>query len=154
MSRPQWITETAEGKLPITASTVLHKRLRFINKPSLVIYIKSPSLDHKRPNPFLLSFSPSFWPNTSSTHNIAQQAWPNMCDWEEFIFGCQCTYTKRKNYCHFARNDPNHQCFGVQVLKKVWDVPEACDKCCSSRAAMQASTSGWGHQYVAHGSGE
>lgn len=71
-----------------------------------------------------------------------------MCDWEEFIFGCQCTYTKRKNYCHFARNDPNHQCFGVQVLKKVWDVPEACDKCCSSRAAMQSSTNGWSHQYV------
>ena len=43
-----------------------------------------------------------------------------MCDWEEFIFGCSCSYTKRKNYCHFARNDPNHQCFGVQVLKKVW----------------------------------
>ncbi|KAL2273750.1 hypothetical protein FJTKL_04132 [Diaporthe vaccinii] len=52
-----------------------------------------------------------------------------MCDWEEFIFGCSCSYTKRKNYCHFARNDPNHQCFGVQVLKKVWDVPEICDKC-------------------------
>lgn len=72
-----------------------------------------------------------------------------MCDWEEFIFGCSCSYTKRKNYCHFARNDPNHQCFGVQVLKKVWDVPEVCDKCNtnSSRAAMQAS--GWGHGYVA-----
>ncbi|POS80552.1 hypothetical protein DHEL01_v201053 [Diaporthe helianthi] len=52
-----------------------------------------------------------------------------MCDWEEFIFGCSCSYTKRKSYCHFARNDPNHQCFGVQVLKKVWEVPEICDKC-------------------------
>ncbi|KAF3760474.1 hypothetical protein M406DRAFT_244396, partial [Cryphonectria parasitica EP155] len=54
-----------------------------------------------------------------------------MCDWEEFIFGCSCSYTKRKTYCHFARNDPNHQCFGVQVLRKVWDVPEACDRCMS-----------------------
>jgi len=76
-----------------------------------------------------------------------------MCDWEEFIFGCSCTYTKRKNYCHFARNDPSHQCFGVQVLKKVWDVPEACDKCSNSRAAP---TNGWSHgqQYVPHESGE
>lgn len=73
-----------------------------------------------------------------------------MCDWEEFIFGCQCTYTKRKNYCHFARNDPNHQCFGVQVLKKVWDIPEACEKCCSRRTA----TNGWGNQCVAQGTSE
>lgn len=79
-----------------------------------------------------------------------------MCDWEEFIFGCSCSYTKRKNYCHFARNDPNHQCFGVQVLKKVWDVPEACEKCSNiNRAAMQATApNGWSHQYVAQESSE
>lgn len=71
-----------------------------------------------------------------------------MCDWEEFIFGCSCSYTKRKNYCHFARNDPNHQCFGVQVLKKVWDVPEVCEKCANNnRAAMQTSSRGWAHDY-------
>ncbi|KAJ9156337.1 hypothetical protein NKR23_g1447 [Pleurostoma richardsiae] len=52
-----------------------------------------------------------------------------MCDWEEFIFSCRCSVTKLKSHCHFARNDPNHQCFGVQVLKKVWDLPEVCDKC-------------------------
>lgn len=92
--------------------------------------------------------------NESSKEDETTQQ-PNMCDWEEFIFGCSCSYTKRKNYCHFARNDPNHQCFGVQVLKKVWDVPEACDKCStsgarsSSRAAMQTPTNGWGHEYVA-----
>jgi hypothetical protein len=63
-----------------------------------------------------------------------------MCDWEEFIFGCSCSYTKRKSYCHFARNDPNHQCFGVQVLKKVWEVPEMCDKCSqrNSRTSSRA----------------
>ncbi|CAN8105740.1 unnamed protein product [Discula destructiva] len=75
-----------------------------------------------------------------------------MCDWEEFIFGCTCTYTKRKNYCHFARNDPNHQCFGVQVLRKVWDVPEACDRCASSRAAQ--ASNGWNHQYVSQEHGQ
>ncbi|PMD37992.1 hypothetical protein L207DRAFT_584913 [Hyaloscypha variabilis F] len=24
------------------------------------------------------------------------------------------------NYCHFARNDPFHQCFGVKVIKNTW----------------------------------
>lgn len=94
---------------------------------------------------------PGVIPNLPLRHQHQTKHRPNMCDWEEFIFGCSCSYTKRKNYCHFARNDPNHQCFGVQVLKKVWDVPEACDKCStsSSRAAMQAPAGGWGHGYVA-----
>lgn len=73
-----------------------------------------------------------------------------MCDWEEFIFCCSCSYTKRKNYCHFARNDPNHKCFGVQVLRKVWEVPETCEKCSSgSRAATS-----WGQQACAQESSE
>ena len=52
-----------------------------------------------------------------------------MCDYQEFLFICSHSVVKLKSHCHFARNDPNHQCFGVQVLKKVWDVPEICDKC-------------------------
>ncbi|KAH8742801.1 hypothetical protein F5883DRAFT_441769, partial [Diaporthe sp. PMI_573] len=50
-------------------------------------------------------------------------------DWEEFIFDCSCSYTKRMNYGHLARNHLNHLYFGVQALKKVWNVPEICDKC-------------------------
>lgn len=73
-----------------------------------------------------------------------------MCDWEEFIFSCACSFTRLKNYCHFARNDPNHQCFSVQVLRKVWDVPEPCDRCAisSARAAAQAPAGSWSHERV------
>lgn len=107
------------------------------------------------PEPVRCLFIRDLPTKTRTAKKKTQRHQPNMCDWEEFIFGCSCSYTKRKNYCHFARNDPNHQCFGVQVLKKVWDVPEACDKCStsgsgsSSRATMQTPTNGWGHEYVA-----
>ncbi|KAL2758640.1 hypothetical protein ACRALDRAFT_207778 [Sodiomyces alcalophilus JCM 7366] len=32
-----------------------------------------------------------------------------MCDWEEFLFTCSHSTVRLKAYCHFARNDPNHQ---------------------------------------------
>ncbi|RTE72530.1 hypothetical protein BHE90_013050 [Fusarium euwallaceae] len=43
-----------------------------------------------------------------------------MCDWEEFLFLCNHSTLRLKSYCHFARNDPNHQCFGVKVLRNSW----------------------------------
>ncbi|TQN66051.1 hypothetical protein CSHISOI_09425 [Colletotrichum shisoi] len=41
-----------------------------------------------------------------------------MCEFEEFLFACNHSVVKKKSYCHFARNDPIHQCFGVKVLKR------------------------------------
>ncbi|KAF2750175.1 hypothetical protein M011DRAFT_390781, partial [Sporormia fimetaria CBS 119925] len=33
-------------------------------------------------------------------------------------------------YCHFARNDPLHQCFGAWNVKREWQQPEIlCDNC-------------------------
>lgn len=33
-------------------------------------------------------------------------------------------------HCHFARNDPNHQCFGAWGLKREWyDEYEYCELC-------------------------
>ncbi|KAK1973272.1 hypothetical protein LZ30DRAFT_34607 [Colletotrichum cereale] len=61
-----------------------------------------------------------------------------MCDFEEFFFLCSHSVVKKKSYCHFARNDPNHQCFGVQVLKKTWRQARLCDKCLA-----KASTGTW-----------
>ncbi|KAK0643114.1 hypothetical protein B0T16DRAFT_333340 [Cercophora newfieldiana] len=52
-----------------------------------------------------------------------------MCDFEEFVFTCGHSTFRLKSYCHFARNDPNHQCFGVKKLKNVWDQTFACDGC-------------------------
>ncbi|EFQ29136.1 uncharacterized protein GLRG_04280, partial [Colletotrichum graminicola M1.001] len=54
-----------------------------------------------------------------------------MCDWEEFLFTCNHSIVRLKSYCHFARNDPNHQCFGVKVLRNSWRQSVPCDNCIS-----------------------
>ncbi|OHE94031.1 hypothetical protein CORC01_10723 [Colletotrichum orchidophilum] len=52
-----------------------------------------------------------------------------MCDWEEFLFTCNHSVLRLKSYCHFARNDPSHQCFGVKVLRNSWQQSVPCDNC-------------------------
>jgi len=52
-----------------------------------------------------------------------------MCDYEEFLFDCGHSHQRLKSYCHFARNDPNHQCFGVKKLRDVWEQQTVCDDC-------------------------
>ncbi|KXH54477.1 hypothetical protein CSAL01_00633 [Colletotrichum salicis] len=52
-----------------------------------------------------------------------------MCDWEEFLFTCNHSVLRLKSYCHFARNDPGHQCFGVKVLRNSWQQSVPCDNC-------------------------
>ncbi|RYP18938.1 hypothetical protein DL765_003616 [Monosporascus sp. GIB2] len=56
-----------------------------------------------------------------------------MCDWEEFLFVCNHSVLRLKSYCHFARNDPNHQCLGVKVLRDSWyQEGMLCDGCVAS----------------------
>ncbi|CAJ2502872.1 Uu.00g102660.m01.CDS01 [Anthostomella pinea] len=56
-----------------------------------------------------------------------------MCDWEEFLFVCNHSTLRLKSYCHFARNDPNHQCLGVKVLRDSWyQDGQLCDNCMAS----------------------
>lgn len=55
-----------------------------------------------------------------------------MCDWEEFLFLCNHSTLRLKSYCHFARNDPNHQCFGVKVLRNSWRQCVPCDDCAAA----------------------
>jgi hypothetical protein len=42
-----------------------------------------------------------------------------MCNFEKVTYTA-CAHVSRRliGYCHFARNDPFHQCFGVQTLKR------------------------------------
>ncbi|KAI1273779.1 hypothetical protein F5Y07DRAFT_402054 [Xylaria sp. FL0933] len=59
-----------------------------------------------------------------------------MCDYEEFLFVCGHSVTRLKSHCHFARNDPNHQCFSVKVLKCSWyQQSTLCENCL--RAGMR-----------------
>ncbi|KAK2038100.1 hypothetical protein LZ31DRAFT_139336 [Colletotrichum somersetense] len=60
-----------------------------------------------------------------------------MCDWEEFLFTCNHSIVRLKSYCHFARNDPNHQCFGVKVLRNSWRQNVPCDNCISAWLAQE-----------------
>lgn len=53
-----------------------------------------------------------------------------MCDWEVFQYTeCSHEIMKRLSYCHFARNDPYHQCFGVKVVKNRWTHRMYCPPC-------------------------
>ncbi|KAF2188416.1 hypothetical protein K469DRAFT_493403, partial [Zopfia rhizophila CBS 207.26] len=54
-----------------------------------------------------------------------------MCHYELIHF-IACGHEDRRliKHCHFARNDPNHQCFGAWSFKREWTQNEGeCDRC-------------------------
>ncbi|KAK3063496.1 hypothetical protein LTS18_015064 [Coniosporium uncinatum] len=58
-----------------------------------------------------------------------------MCSYEKVTY--RCGHEKRRliKYCHFARNDPGHQCFGAWSDKRAWKQPrEDCVDCCCAAA--------------------
>jgi hypothetical protein len=67
-----------------------------------------------------------------------------MCDWEEFQFVCGHNSSRLLSYCHFARTDPYHQCFGVKVIKHTWVQNVACQPCLDAMraAAMKRAAHG------------
>ncbi|OWP02588.1 hypothetical protein B2J93_1892 [Marssonina coronariae] len=60
---------------------------------------------------------------------ISQQAKHSMCDYENFQFFCGHASSRLLSYCHFARTDPYHQCFGVKVVRHTWVQNVACQGC-------------------------
>ncbi|KAG9959816.1 hypothetical protein KCU61_g7163, partial [Aureobasidium melanogenum] len=53
-----------------------------------------------------------------------------MCQYENIHYGCGHTVRRLIKHCHFARNDPNHQCFGAWSVKREWSNPtEYCRNC-------------------------
>ncbi|KAF2492078.1 hypothetical protein BU16DRAFT_529450 [Lophium mytilinum] len=53
-----------------------------------------------------------------------------MCQYESINFSCGHSRPRLIKHCHFARNDPNHQCFGAWSIKREWTNPhENCDIC-------------------------
>lgn len=63
-------------------------------------------------------------------------------DYEEFKFMYNHTQETLLSYCHFARNDPYHQCFSVKVTKHTWVQNAYCPSCEAYRQAQQAATAG------------
>ncbi|THW21456.1 hypothetical protein D6C77_02758 [Aureobasidium pullulans] len=53
-----------------------------------------------------------------------------MCQYENIHYGCGHAVRRLIKHCHFARNDPNHQCFGAWSVKREWSNPtEYCRNC-------------------------
>ena len=40
-----------------------------------------------------------------------------MCDYHLITYTCGHHEYRLIRHCHFARNDPNHQCFGVKTRR-------------------------------------
>lgn len=61
-----------------------------------------------------------------------------MCDYEEFLFTCGHSEIRLMSYCHFARNDDYHECYGVKVLRKCWRQAGPCEPCVALAIALEA----------------
>lgn len=63
-----------------------------------------------------------------------------MCQYEELTFRCGHKVLRVCKYCHFARNDPLHQCMGSWSIKRRTTIPgEDCPTCVAEEAERQKS---------------
>lgn len=51
---------------------------------------------------------------------------------------CGHTEDKLMDPCHFARNDPFPQCFGVKVIRETWCPGVVCKPCITAMQAARA----------------
>ncbi|CCX16153.1 Similar to hypothetical protein GLRG_04280 [Glomerella graminicola M1.001]; acc. no. EFQ29136 [Pyronema omphalodes CBS 100304] len=68
-----------------------------------------------------------------------------MCSWERVEYrACGHIHKRLVGYCHFARNDPFRQCFGVQTTRRerAADATEQCPHCPTAQPQTQQP----GHQ--------
>ncbi|KAF1810411.1 hypothetical protein P152DRAFT_97490 [Eremomyces bilateralis CBS 781.70] len=72
----------------------------------------------------------------SGRRNLSNQRSPSiknestiMCFYEHIVFACGHSMRRLARHCHFARNDPNHQCFGVAVVVRQWRESVPCPGC-------------------------
>lgn len=57
-----------------------------------------------------------------------------MCYYDKVNFACGHFERRLAQYCHFARNDPGHQCFGAWHWKREWNQIETnCNDCMSQQ---------------------
>ncbi|KAF2129334.1 hypothetical protein P153DRAFT_17835 [Dothidotthia symphoricarpi CBS 119687] len=66
-----------------------------------------------------------------------------MCYYERVVFvACGHEDKRLVQHCHFARNDPNHQCFGAWNYRRQWVEHETeCDSCTRQRRQLKAHDS-------------
>ncbi|KAL2353093.1 hypothetical protein BJ546DRAFT_127192 [Cryomyces antarcticus] len=57
-----------------------------------------------------------------------------MCQYEAITFRCGHTMRRLIKYCHYARNDPNHECLGAWSVARSFTMPnDDCPPCVSAR---------------------
>lgn len=77
-----------------------------------------------------------------------------MCDFEEFIFTCNHSVFRLKNYCHYARTHPQHHCRGVKKLRNCWDQDRPCDECIEKYNREMAEAQARAAAYYCSGQGQ
>lgn len=70
-----------------------------------------------------------------------------MCQYEAIHYHCSHVGRRLIKHCHFARNDPNHQCFGAWSIKREWKQPfENCPGCVAAGLPQQTGATMFGGQ--------
>ena len=70
-----------------------------------------------------------------------------MCQFEKLNYGCGHEQFRIYKHCHFARNDPEHRCYGAWTISNEMNVPQnKCPRCNAHEQEMHA-------QYQAHAAG-
>ena len=58
-----------------------------------------------------------------------------MCNYENITFACGHSKRGLIKYCHFARTDPDHNCFGAWSIKRERRLPlDNCRDCIAAGA--------------------
>lgn len=59
--------------------------------------------------------------------------------YEVIHFHCGHAGRRLIKHCHFARNDPNHQCFGAWSIKREWiSANQLCQACGQQQVLRRA----------------
>lgn len=75
-----------------------------------------------------------------------------MCFYEKIKFSCSHVEHLLIQHCHFARNDPGHQCFGAWNVRREWYQREmSCSDCVRQKQYNSATHGGQSAYTVASG---
>lgn len=82
----------------------------------------------------MLEVTTSFLGQSLLKNAPAWQSIDPMCQFEVIHFSCGHSSRRLIKHCHFARNDPRHQCFGAWSVKREWTSRhEHCQSCAYQR---------------------
>jgi hypothetical protein len=59
---------------------------------------------------------------------------------EVIHFSCRHSGRRLIKHCHFARNDPNHQCFGAWSVKREWISANQICHACGQQGVVRRAT--------------